>query len=300
MSWPYAAVAALANRQQGQVARRQLVRMGVGRGAIRYGLRCGRIVETFYEVYAPGGRALPALWREMGATLTCGDGAFVNGRASLVAWGVWSRPEPLIDVTVPYDRNPRRAGVRLHRRKGIDRRDVTELDGVPVATPAFALFEIATDLTFDDFERAFDDALTKRVMRLAEAQDTLARHASQPGARLYSEFALPEHGLQITASRAEQLMKAIIRPSGLSMPESNIRRGRIIPDFYWRGEKVIVEIDGYRTHGTRRAFEADRARDAKLAAEGWIVIRFTWRQLENEPALVLTRLAQTLAIRRAA
>ncbi len=80
----------------------------------------------------------------------------------------------------------------------------------------------------------------------------------------------------------------------------NVRKGRILPDFEWRQELVIVEVDGYGTHGTRRAFEADRARDAQLAANGWIVLRFTWRQLKYEPAVVLVRLAQTLAIRRAA
>jgi hypothetical protein len=300
MSWPDRDISRLADAQQGQVAHRQLIALGVPATAIEHSLRRGRLHRTFTGVYAVGHRALPAMWREMGAVLACGDGAFVSRHWAAAVHGVRPTAANDVEVTLPYGRSARRAGIRIHRARNIDARDVTELDGVPVATPAFALFEIATDLTFDQFERAFDDALTKRVMTLAEAQDTLARHAGHPGARLYSEFALPEHGLQITASRAEQLMKAIIRPSGLPLPESNIRRGRIIPDFHWRREKVIVEIDGYRTHGTRRAFESDRARDAKLAAEGWIVIRFTWRQLVNEPVLVLTRLAQTLAIRRAA
>jgi very-short-patch-repair endonuclease len=300
MSWPYAAIAALAERQQGQIARRQLVGMGVKRGAIAYGLRGGRIVETFQDVYAPGDLALPALWREMGAALTCGQEAFISGRSALAAHGVWADTEALIDVTVPYARNPCRAGIRLHRSRRIDPLDVTELQGIPIATPAFALFQIGPDLPFEAFERAFDDALTKRVMTITAAQGTLARHVHRPGARLFEQLARPEHGLEITRSKAEQLMKSIVRSGDLPAPTLNVRRGRIIPDFYWRGEKVIVEIDGYRTHGTRRAFEADRARDAKLAAQGWIVLRFTWRQLNEKPRLVLARLAQTLALRRVA
>jgi hypothetical protein len=116
---------------------------------------------------------------------------------------------------------------------------------------------------------------------------------------LYAEFALPEHGLEITRAWTEQRMKSIVSKGGLPAPMINIRRGRIIPDFIFRDERVVVEVDGFRTHGTRRAFEADRARDAKLAAQGWLVLRFTWRQLKNQPELVLARLAAVLAVRDA-
>jgi very-short-patch-repair endonuclease len=203
-------------------------------------------------------------------------------------------------VTVPYGRGSRREGVRIHRSRAIDPRDVTVLKGVPIATPALALLEIAKDLSFDVFERAFDDALTGKVMSLTGAQQTLARHQGSRGAGRFALLAHPDHELEITRSRAEQLMKRLARRGGLAGWRLNWRRGRIFPDMMFDGEKVIVEVDGFRTHGTRTAFESDRARDAKLAAEGWIVLRFTWRQLTEQPELVLVRLAQTLALRRAA
>jgi very-short-patch-repair endonuclease len=58
-----------------------------------------------------------------------------------------------------------------------------------------------------------------------------------------------------------------------------------------------VETDGWAAHGHRAAFERDRARDAELAAGGYVVLRFTWRQVRDEPLLVATRVAQTLARR---
>lgn len=290
----------MAERQKGQVTHRQLIDLGVPRTSIEHSLRRGRIYRTFTAVYAVGHRALPPLWREMGAVLACGDGTFVSRHCAGAVWKVRPPASAEVEVTVPYGRSARRAGIRIHRAKGIDPRDLTEHDGVPITTPAFTLLEVARDLTFEQFERAFDDALTKEVMSLAEARDTLTRHEGYPGARLFAVFARPEHELQITRSKAEQLMKALLRNTGLPTPVLNLRRGRIIPDFVWRREKVIVEIDGYRTHGTRKAFESDRARDAKLAAQGWIVLRFTWRQLTEAPELVLVRLAQTLALRRAA
>ena len=60
---------------------------------------------------------------------------------------------------------------------------------------------------------------------------------------------------------------------------------------------MIVETDGWGFHGNRRAFEDDRARDAFLAAKGWVVVRVTWRRLRKAPMLVMTQLAQTLAHR---
>jgi very-short-patch-repair endonuclease len=300
MSWPYREIAAIADGQQGQVAHRQLTSLGARRGAIAHSLKLGRIYRTFAGVYAVGDRALPPLWREMGAVLTCGEDAFVSRHWAVAAWGV--RPAALgdVDVTVPYGRNSRRTGVRTHRSKRIDPRDVTVLKGVPIATPAFALLETAAELSFPEFERAFDDALTRRAMSLTSAQQMLARHQGCRGAPMFALLARPEHGLEITRSRAEQLMKGLAHRGGLTGWRLNWRRGRIIPDMLFDVEKVIVEVDGFRTHGARRAFEDDRARDAKLAAHGWIVLRFTWRQLTGQPELVLVRLAQTLAIRRAA
>ncbi|MGO9754047.1 MAG: hypothetical protein ACLP8S_17800 [Solirubrobacteraceae bacterium] len=53
-------------------------------------------------------------------------------------------------------------------------------------------------------------------------------------------------------------------------------------DFLWRMQRVIVETDGYGTHGTRTSFESDRRRDQRAVAAGWHPIRITWRQLEHE------------------
>jgi very-short-patch-repair endonuclease len=58
---------------------------------------------------------------------------------------------------------------------------------------------------------------------------------------------------------------------------------------------LIVEVDGYDFHKDRAAFERDRRRDQILTAAGYHVIRVTWRQLRDEPMVVIVRLAQALA-----
>ncbi|MEJ2501788.1 MAG: DUF559 domain-containing protein [Gemmatimonadota bacterium] len=59
----------------------------------------------------------------------------------------------------------------------------------------------------------------------------------------------------------------------------------------------MVEVDGFAFHAQRNAFEDDRQRDARLAAENLVVIRFTWRQIQVEPEKALARLCMTLGAR---
>ena len=48
-----------------------------------------------------------------------------------------------------------------------------------------------------------------------------------------------------------------------------------VPHMVWRDARLIVEIDGYEHHGTRKTFEGDRRKDATLATRGWLTLRFT-------------------------
>jgi very-short-patch-repair endonuclease len=92
-----------------------------------------------------------------------------------------------------------------------------------------------------------------------------------------------------------------VRAAGFPPPEVNIRvRGHLV-DFLWTAERVVVEVDGYRFHSSRMAFERDRIRDAELEEAGLWVIRVTWRQLVEQPFALTARLARALSsIRRAA
>jgi very-short-patch-repair endonuclease len=102
-----------------------------------------------------------------------------------------------------------------------------------------------------------------------------------------------------TRSRLERRMLAIVREAGLPRPVVNHTIGPYEIDFVWPKERVLVETDGWRTHGHRFAFESDRAQDADLVAQGYVVLRFTWRQIFDKPTLVVTRVAQALAVRAA-
>jgi very-short-patch-repair endonuclease len=54
-------------------------------------------------------------------------------------------------------------------------------------------------------------------------------------------------------------------------------------DMLWPQDNLIVELDGYQGHRTRRAFEEDRRRDAKHLLAGLHTLRVTDRWLAREP-----------------
>jgi very-short-patch-repair endonuclease len=79
----------------------------------------------------------------------------------------------------------------------------------------------------------------------------------------------------------------------LERPETNVLIEGFEVDAVWRDARLIVELDGYETHGTRAAFEKDRDRDRRLTAKGWRTARVTYRDLA-EPADLAQELLSSL------
>ena len=57
---------------------------------------------------------------------------------------------------------------------------------------------------------------------------------------------------------------------------------------------MIVEVDSYRFHLGKASFDSDRAKDAALEARGFTVLRFTAKQIAEEPVAVIARIAAVL------
>ena len=90
-------------------------------------------------------------------------------------------------------------------------------------------------------------------------------------------------------------MLRLIRAAGLPEPLVNHPLGPYVIDFAWPEHGVLAETDGWATHGYWAAFERDRARDAHLTALGYVVLRFTWRQIAEEPVRVAATLTAALS-----
>jgi hypothetical protein len=80
-------IAALAGRQQGNVTHAQLTRLGLGKAAITYRAKTGRLHREHQGVYGVGRRARTPLERASAAVLACGPGAALCGPSAFTLWG---------------------------------------------------------------------------------------------------------------------------------------------------------------------------------------------------------------------
>ena len=83
----------------------------------------------------------------------------------------------------------------------------------------------------------------------------------------------------VTQSAMEDAFKMLCDRNKLPRPHTQYRIGARTVDFAWPEQRVVVETDGWRAHGTPYAFQADRTTTNSLQLEGWTVLRFTWTDI---------------------
>lgn len=215
----------------------------------------------------------------MAAVLACGPDAVLSHTSAGRLWRILrppgnpgndSGPVP-VHVTLPSrnGRSPRR-GITVHRSRCLGSGDVTRRDNIPVTTPS---------RTLTDLRRVLPQPQFAAALRRAEFLGLPIDQRLQP-----------DH----TRSELEARFLRLCRRHRIPKPEVNVRIGPFVVDFVWRERRLIVELDGYRAHGTRTSFEADRARDLRLKLLGYEVLRITWRQLAADPAGIATTLRRVL------
>jgi hypothetical protein len=165
---------------------------------------------------------------------------------------------------------------------------VGETRGVPCTSVARTLLDLSEVVDRRGLERALDQAEVLRILDVAAVRDLLARSLGRHGsAALRAALAVHDLSPTLTRSELEERFLGICRGARVVEPEVNAwveaPGGALEADFVWRVKRLVVETDGHRTHGTRSAFERDRRRDQRLALAGWCVVRFTWRQIGNNP-----------------
>jgi len=295
------AVAALATRQHGLVTRRQLVALGLSASAIDRRIRAGRLMILFPAVFAVGHAALSQRGRWLAATLACGPAAALSHGTAAALWELTPGQPHKYHVTVPGTGGrdmPR--GVRLHRYRSLDRAaDVTTHDGIPVTRVERTLLDMATYLPMRKVRRAFAQADVLRLLDFAEIERLIAAHPRRRGTRAFAVIA-HEHRPDGDKSRSdfEDRVVELCALHGLPTPRVNAWLVGLEVDVSWPELRIAVEADSFAFHRTRAAFERDRERDAVLTANGFLVHRFTERQLAEAPETVVAAMRRSLSDRR--
>ncbi|MGH2992344.1 MAG: type IV toxin-antitoxin system AbiEi family antitoxin domain-containing protein [Solirubrobacterales bacterium] len=135
------ALARLAERQHGVVARHQLLELGIGSRTIEYRMERARLHPVHRGVYALGRPGLTAHGRWMAALLAHGPDAVLSHRSAACLWGLLHSPRTIIDVTAAR-RRWSRDGVDLHRSR-LRADEVVVLDGIPLTSVPRTLLDLA-------------------------------------------------------------------------------------------------------------------------------------------------------------
>lgn len=295
-------LAELAARQHGVVGRRQLLAIGVTRGAIRRRLTAGRLHPIYLGVYAVGHRAITRHGRWMAAVLACGDGALLSHRSAAALWGL-SRPWGLgagaaMDVTVHRGQAHNRPGIVVHRSRRIDDDDRSRRDGIPVTAVARTLLDLAGTVGRRRLNQSWEEADRLGLLDLKAVAQLCERAGGRRGARLLGAVLADHRGpAPATRSELERRFLRLCREAGLPAPAVNVLVDGLEADAVWEGRRLVVELDGYAYHRTRASFERDRRRDEQLQLAGYRVLRVTHRRLADQPGSVVRAIRSLLAYR---
>ena len=284
-------LAGLASRRHGLVTRRQLLAAGVSRREIARRLRIGSLIQVHRGVYRVGHSAPTIESRYLAAVLACGDRAVLSGLAAAHLLGLTKGRPPPPEVTAPTNRRVEGVVTRRSRRE-LRPRDRTLWRGIRVTSVAQTLVALAARLSPPDLARAFHEAGIRHHTTPEQVEEALGRRPNAPGA---AELRHVTRGdVHVTLSHLERRFLSLVAAFGLELPETNRRAGTKRVDCRWPGARLTVELDSYRYHRSRHAWEQDRRREREARSRGDEFRRYTYDDVFHHPEATIEDLRRLL------
>jgi hypothetical protein len=222
----------------------------------------------------------------MGAVLASGPGAVVSHQTAAGLWGIWGSGAGETHVTVPRKTRSQRSIRRHFSVLPDDERTV--LAGIPTTSAARAVLDLAAAKGQAAAESALREMEYLGIygpISLPALLERYPRHKGTPIARVCLERLADDPSGRIR-SDLEELFLPFLDANQIPRPRLNawlsIDDDRFQVDCLWPDAKLIGELDGFKSHGTKRAFRKDRRRDRRLGAHGFHVVRITEDQLLGE------------------
>jgi hypothetical protein len=204
----------------------------------------------------------------------------------------------MLELTVPFTKEPVPEGVMVHRTRRRLPREAVE--SVPITNVERTLLDLAAFLPPIVLEKAVTSAIHQRLTSV----DMMALRLSQEGGRgvkgtrkLRKTLALLDDG--ITGSPSEVDLMSIMRTAPIPFPKCQFEitfpeGDHAYPDFAWPERRKCVEVDGFGAHGSPEALERDLIRQNRLLEMGWELRRFSARTVRRDPIGVLAEIIRFL------
>jgi Protein of unknown function (DUF559) len=285
----------------------QAIHAGLSREQVQGLLDDGTLVRVARGSDRVGGAPVTFPGRVLGAIAVYGTDTWAARDTCLALRGVRGFPPGgPIHLLRRDDGSNQRGGARVHRSRLILPHHVTVQDGMPVTTPARAVFDLAATMGPNRLARVVSEVVRAELCTDGGLQVVLAELGGRgrPGtARLRAVLDARDH--TPTESELEDLARAVFRAAGLPEPEWQVDVsdhegwiGRV--DCLFRPAKVIVELDSVKWHGQETDDDHDAVRDVRCVEAGYLVTRPTWRDLTKRPEAVVANLRELIRARVAA
>jgi very-short-patch-repair endonuclease len=282
-----AGLAGIATTQRGLFTRQQARGCGYSNYQVRRRLDTNEWQVFLGPVLASAGLARTPALVDRAAWLAV-PGAVLAG-PSAARWHGMPVHDRRAWLAVPVSAHLRVPSVGVLRGP-VSRFDVVLIDGMLVTDRARTVFDCLRVLPGPAALDLLDRALQQRWTTLDDLTGRVRASAGRRGVgRLVRLVAEAGSGAR---SAAERLAVDLLRRAGLDGWRANLpihdAAGELIGvgDLVFRAERVVIELDGRAFHTTSERFERDRYRQNRLTSAGWIVLRFTWRDLTRRPGYV--------------
>lgn len=287
-------VAELAARRHGVIAHDEALACGLTPRQIERRIEAGRLHPKYRGVYAVGHPGLSLPGRFLAGVLAAGGHSALSHAAGAAHLGLeeWDERR-IVEVTSLGPTRGEHARLYVHRTARLDPIDVWTVQGIPVTSPARTIADLSGRLGPKPLRRLIREALVRKLVTYRELVEALERLRPFRGAGKLARLLATEPAP--TRSELEDIVLDLILGAGFVPPDVNvpvwIRQRRVIPDFRWPAQRLIVEADGAAYHDDPLSRAADAERQALLEAAGERVLRVRWKQAIGRRTETVARLA---------
>jgi very-short-patch-repair endonuclease len=296
--------AAIAELQSGVISRGQLLDLGLSATQAKADVNTGRWQRVFPGVYATFTGPIGFHSQVWAALLYAGGGAAASHGTALWLWRLVDEAPAVIDVVVPESRRVlRQPGVRVHRRRALNRADIGSLVHPSAQPPRLRVEEAVLDHCDSVAAPNAIDLVLRATQRRTTTADRL-RHTMNRRPRQRWRALLLDVLAEVQVGVASNLELTYRRdveqrhrlPAGTrNEMEDGPRGGHRYRDVRYRPWHVIVELDGREAHPVDEAFR-DMRRDNIAAVAGDTSLRYGWRDVVGDPCGVAAQVGAVLRL----
>jgi very-short-patch-repair endonuclease len=234
----------------------------------------------------------------MAAVLASGPRAVLSHQTAAALWGLRGYSGGAVHVTLARKSTSLKRIRRHHSPLPAD--EVAVEEGIPVTSIHRTIYDLAATASADEVVAMIKEAEYLNLWDRLSLWDLLERYPAKRGSRTLrsSLKRITEEPTGRKRSRLEERFAPFLRRHRLPLPRFNdwilLEGKRYRVDCHWPKRRLIVELDGWQGHGSRSAFQDDRARDRALKVAAYSVIHLTWAQLDSEATQVAADLRALL------